>query len=35
MIKVIRDTFHHELYLRFFGEVQKEVLKPCCSNATG
>ncbi len=27
MIKVIRDTFHHELYLRFFGEVQKEVLE--------
>ena len=27
LIKVIRDTFHHELYLRFFGEVQKEVLE--------
>ena len=27
LIKVIRDPFHHELYLRFFGEVQKEVLE--------
>ncbi len=27
LIKVIKDTFHHELYLRFFGEVQKEVLE--------
>ena len=27
LIKVIKDTFHHELYLRFFGEIQKEVLE--------
>jgi ribosomal protection tetracycline resistance protein len=27
LIKVIREPFHHELYLRFFGEVQKEVLE--------
>jgi ribosomal protection tetracycline resistance protein len=27
LIAVIKDTFHHELYLRIFGEVQKEVLE--------
>ncbi len=27
LIKVIKDTFHHEIYLRLFGEVQKEVLE--------
>jgi ribosomal protection tetracycline resistance protein len=27
LIKVIKDPFHQELYLRFFGEVQKEVLE--------
>lgn len=26
LINVSRDTFHHEIYLRIFGEVQKEVL---------
>ncbi len=27
LIKVSRDTFHHEIYLRLFGEVQKEVIE--------
>jgi ribosomal protection tetracycline resistance protein len=27
LIHVIQDTFHHELYLRIFGEVQKEVIE--------
>lgn len=27
LIKVIKDTFHQEIYLRIFGEVQKEVLE--------
>ncbi|GCE28919.1 tetracycline resistance protein [Dictyobacter alpinus] len=26
LIHVLKDTFHHELYLRLFGEVQKEVV---------
>ena len=27
LIKVSKDTFHHEIYLRLFGEVQKEVIE--------
>jgi ribosomal protection tetracycline resistance protein len=27
LIKVMKDTFHHEIYLRLFGEVQKEVIE--------
>jgi ribosomal protection tetracycline resistance protein len=27
LIKVLKDTFHHEIYLRLFGEVQKEVIE--------
>lgn len=27
LIIVIKDTFHHEIYLRLFGEVQKEVVE--------
>lgn len=27
LLKVIKDTFHHEIYLRIFGEVQKEVIE--------
>lgn len=27
LIKVLKDPFHNELYLRIFGEVQKEVLE--------
>ncbi|GLV59293.1 tetracycline resistance protein [Dictyobacter sp. S3.2.2.5] len=27
LIKVLKDTFHHEIYLRIFGEVQKEVIE--------
>lgn len=27
LIKVSKDTFHNEIYLRIFGEVQKEVLE--------
>ena len=27
LVKVIKDSFHNELYLRIFGEVQKEVLE--------
>lgn len=27
LIKVLKDTFHHEVYLRLFGEVQKEVIE--------
>lgn len=27
LIKLFKDTFHNELYLRIFGEVQKEVLE--------
>ena len=27
LIKVLKDTFHHEIYIRLFGEVQKEVIE--------
>jgi ribosomal protection tetracycline resistance protein len=27
LIKVIKETFHHEIYLRLFGEIQKEVIE--------
>ncbi|MGI9058566.1 MAG: GTP-binding protein [Ktedonobacteraceae bacterium] len=27
LIKVLKDPFHHEIYLRLFGEVQKEVIE--------
>ena len=27
LIKVTKDTFHHEIYLRLFGEIQKEVVE--------
>ena len=27
LIKVMKDAFHHEIYLRLFGEVQKEVIE--------
>ncbi len=27
LINVLKDTFHHEIYLRIFGEVQKEVIE--------
>jgi ribosomal protection tetracycline resistance protein len=27
LIQVVKDDFHHEIYLRIFGEVQKEVLE--------
>ncbi|GHO62367.1 tetracycline resistance protein [Ktedonobacter sp. SOSP1-52] len=27
LVKVLQDTFHHEIYLRLFGEVQKEVIE--------
>lgn len=27
LIQVIKDDFHHELYIRLFGEVQKEVVE--------
>jgi ribosomal protection tetracycline resistance protein len=27
LIKVLKDNFHHEIYLRLFGEVQKEVVE--------
>lgn len=27
LIIVLKDTFHHEIYLRLFGEVQKEVIE--------
>lgn len=27
LIKVLKDDFHHEIYIRLFGEVQKEVIE--------
>ncbi|GCE21793.1 tetracycline resistance protein [Dictyobacter kobayashii] len=27
LIRVLKDNFHHEIYLRIFGEVQKEVIE--------
>lgn len=35
LIKVSKDTFHNEIYLRIFGEVQKEVLEAMLAEKYG